>query len=130
MQHRRSSHEHERSLAREARARRLGPLGEDIPARVFERLERCEPAAREETDCSAQPAADPRAQEIAGAQERRRTLGLEAEQRAQLVARTVERRRPEALAILARQIHATELEIPRDILKEVDELETGTDRVA
>ena len=95
---RRSSHEDERGLAREPRARRLRPLREDVPVRRLERVERSEPAAREEPDRATEPPADPRAQHVARTQQRRRALRLEAKQRAQLVARPVERGIAEARA--------------------------------
>src|SRR5437588_7533367 len=122
--------ENDRGFTRESRARRLRSLREHIPVRRLERFERREPATRKEADGAAEPPSDPRTQYVTGVQQRCRPLRLEAQQRAELVARPVERRIAEAVLILGREIHAPQLEVARDVLEEVYELEPRADGVA
>jgi len=98
--------------------------------RGLERVERSEPAAREERDSPSQAAPDAHAKHLACAQQVGRAHGLEAEQLAQLLARPVESRVAEAATILGGQVHAAELEIARHVLEEVHELESRADGVA
>ena len=59
-----------------------------------------------------------------------RPRGLEAQKLRQLRARPIERCDAEPPPVLAREVHAAELEIPRHVLEEVDELQARADLVA
>ena len=67
---RRSSHEDECGLAREAGARRLRPLLKMSQPADLERVERGQPTAGEERDRPPEPPADPRAQHLARGEQR------------------------------------------------------------
>ena len=98
----RSSHEDERRLAREPRARRPRPPREDVPAGRFERVERRQAATREERDRRpSRPPIRARSTSPAASSSVARCAS-NAEQRAQLRARPVERRLAERAPVLRR----------------------------
>src|SRR5581483_1648527 len=73
---------------------------------------------------------DALAQDLGRGEERRRAFRLEAEERGEPGVRPVERRVAEAAPVLGGEIDAAELEVARDVLEEVDELQAGAHRVA
>src|SRR5205809_5433011 len=115
---------------REAHARRARTLGEDVPARMLERFERRQAAAREQADGTADSSTDPPLQDGALRQQSPSASRFEFEQRAQLGARTVDARDAEQAPIVGRQIDAAEREIARHVLQEVHQLQACADVVA
>ena len=113
-----------------ARAGRSRALGEDVPLCRLERLECSEAPARKEADRASSSATDPPLQETPGAKKPTRAIGLEAQQQEKFRTRPIERGHGETAPVDGRQVDATELEITRDVLKEVDELQSGADVVA
>src|SRR5205085_3797448 len=87
---RRSREEGRYSGAGKPRARGAGALREDVETGLLERLQRRQPAAREQADCASDPAADPPTQDLAAAQQATRAFGLELEQPAERFVRPVE----------------------------------------
>src|SRR5439155_4117163 len=75
---------------RESRPGWARSLGEDIPVRRFERIERRQPASREQADSPADASADSRLQGTAGGKQPSRPRGFEPKQLEQLRARAVE----------------------------------------
>src|SRR5712691_1858507 len=106
----------------ESSARRARPLREHVPMCGLERVQRGKPAAGEEPDCPSHPAADSLLQDASFGQQAPSAPRLVTKQLDELRARTVERDHAEPTAVLERQIDATELEIARHVLQEVDEL--------
>src|SRR5262245_43575704 len=96
---------------REPCPRRARSLGEDVPLRPLERLERREPSPREEADGAADSAADQRLERAAGREQRAGAVRLEPQQPGQLRARTVEERHAEVATVVGREVDAAELEI-------------------
>src|SRR5947209_931611 len=127
---RRSPDERSDGGSREAGARRPWPAGEDVPVRLLEGIERRQPAAREQADRATDATAEPLAQAPARVQELAGALALEAEQLGKGPAWPVERRHPEAAPVFGWEVYAAEREVPRHVLEEVDELESGADLVA
>src|SRR5205823_4886354 len=116
--------------AREPCPRGLRTAVEDVEACPLERLDRGQATLREGGDRTADAAADPPAERAAGREVAPRASRLERQQLDQLLARRVELRDPEPAAVVSRQVDAAELEVSRDVLDEVDELEAGADVVA
>src|SRR5438128_504521 len=111
-------------------ARRTGPLREHVPLCRLERIERGETAAREQPDAPPDASADAVLQHSSRGEQSACASGLEAEQLQQLWGRAIERGHAEATPVLGREIDPAELEIARNVLQEVDELQTGADVVA
>src|SRR5439155_3833650 len=122
-----SSHE---GCQSEASPRRTRPLGEHVPVRGLERIERREPAACEEADRPPHPAADPLLEHASSSEEVSSAQRLVTKQLEQLGSWTVEHGHAERAAVVERQVDAAELEIARHVLQEVDELQPGADVVA
>src|SRR6266516_5423397 len=114
----------------EAGTRRTRPLGEHVPVRGLERIERREPATCEEADCPPHPTADPLLEHSSGGEQVSSARRLVTEQIEQLGTRTVEHGHTERTAVVERQVDTAELEIARHDLEEVDELQPGADVVA
>src|SRR5207248_489847 len=79
---------------------------------------------------AARATADSHAEPLAGCEERAGSLGLEPQQLAERLARAIELHDAEPAPVLGGQVDPPELEVARNVLEEIHELEPRADVVA
>src|SRR6185503_18499145 len=118
---------------REGQASRCRPAREDVPAGLLEGVERRQSTARVQGDRNSGPTAESAAERQPGYEELPRPASLKPEHCGDRLSKRTGQilvAYPERTQAFLREIDASERQIPRWILQEVDELKAGADRVA